>query len=612
MLTARRVFVLALFAMISAKALLALLSLARPSNPIDFLRPVDDAYITHRYARNAGAGLGLVYNEGERVEGGTSVALIALLAPFAAFGVKRVDLVAVAISLLAQAGVVAIAWRHTTHARKRPPGEPEAFVATFLALSATSLVWAWAGMETAPMALCLLAALMGHLDEQHLGRWPLKSALATVAAGLFHPDGMLIAPVLGLSWLVPFNRDRAARGVFYGAIVVALFGGYWLWRWSYFGQLMPNTFYAKVGGSGAALLHAGLTYLRVAWFGTLVPIAFAALFADRAWRLSTRGRAWVAIAPAALAFLVAPNALMAVAALLIAVIAVTRPKPVRNLPRLVWLALGLAALHGLYIVRVGGDFYPFHRFFFAEFAPVTLAFWHLGRARTDDVEMETTDPKPLAAKAFARAAGLVLVLNVFAYFYTFQGLIHRDLQRVVRHFADVGRELGEHTPPDATIATLPIGAVGFFSERSIHDMMGLVEPNIAKMELDMTKGVVGHQKYDHAYSLSTRPEIVMVLPSAYERTPDGFAKWVHENALEPVQYRIYEEPRLRQDYRLVSLPVGETLVAFGFLRADLVGDTGYAAFTPLDDSAVAAAFSTPDKARTHPLHGKSFGIWSFK
>src|SRR5262245_51389143 len=33
---------------------------------------VDDAYISYRYARNLARGIGLVYNEGERIEGYTN------------------------------------------------------------------------------------------------------------------------------------------------------------------------------------------------------------------------------------------------------------------------------------------------------------------------------------------------------------------------------------------------------------------------------------------------------------------------------------------------------------------------------------------------------------
>src|SRR5262245_42468042 len=41
---------------------------------------VDDAYISFRYARNLAHGLGLVYNEGERIEGYTNFLWTVLLA----------------------------------------------------------------------------------------------------------------------------------------------------------------------------------------------------------------------------------------------------------------------------------------------------------------------------------------------------------------------------------------------------------------------------------------------------------------------------------------------------------------------------------------------------
>ena len=51
---------------------------------------VDDAYISLRYLRQWGAGNGLVFNPGERVEGFSNPLWLAVLAPFERFGADPV------------------------------------------------------------------------------------------------------------------------------------------------------------------------------------------------------------------------------------------------------------------------------------------------------------------------------------------------------------------------------------------------------------------------------------------------------------------------------------------------------------------------------------------
>jgi hypothetical protein len=39
-----------------------------------------------------------------------------------------------------------------------------------------------------------------------------------------------------------------------------------------------------------------------------------------------------------------------------------------------------------------------------------------------------------------------------------------------------GRWLARHTPPDARVAALEVGTIGFYSDRHVHDLLGLVSP----------------------------------------------------------------------------------------------------------------------------------------
>ncbi len=608
-----KVFFLALAVLLVAKAALIVFSGGSPQSGLNFLRPVDDAYISHRYAANLAEGRGLVYNIGERVEGGTTFSFIALLSFFGFLGINRLDIVAVIFGLLATATLAMLVWRFMQSRRDGPAQWPDKFIFGYLCVGVTALVWSWSGMETPILALIIFAAFLSHLREIKDNRLPIFSALFTVLAGLTHPEAILVATVLGMSWLIPFSKKRCALGVLYGAIVVALFGGYWLWRWRYFGHLMPNTFYAKAAGGGLDMAKSGLIYVRVALFSALFPIILAA-FAHASFR--SRGK--LIFAGIAVMFFVLIFQNMALFACMGMLIwwALKNRDVVKKQPRWVWLFASYTFVHLAVVIKVGGDFYPFHRFIWPVLPLCLLVIWKFWRDAADRQDKATTDDEQAPVKSpaisVAKLVLIIMAINLWSYTYTFQGFIHSELQRVVKNFAEVGKSMRKSMPADATVATLPIGALGYFSKLRIHDMMGLVDKHIAHIDMDSERGIIGHSKFDHAYTLNTRPEAVVVLPSLYKDSEKGFKKWIDENALAPTQYRIYEQPALREEYRLVKLPVKKGWVAFGFLRKDLVGNTFYSAFHPMSFEQTEAAFKTPERAASHPLHGKTFGIWSFK
>jgi len=63
----------------------------------------------------------------------------------------------------------------------------------------------------------------------------------------------------------------------------------------------------------------------------------------------------------------------------------------------------------------------------------------------------------------------------------------RDFSRDVQScYLDLGYQLAAMTPPDAVVAALDIGAIGFASDRRVVDLMGLVSPEI--LDLGRTMG----------------------------------------------------------------------------------------------------------------------------
>jgi hypothetical protein len=76
------------------------------------------------------------------------------------------------------------------------------------------------------------------------------------------------------------------------------------------------------------------------------------------------------------------------------------------------------------------------------------------------------------------ANGALLAVKVRPYATTFTHGIEEC-------FTGTGRWLRDNTPPDAVVAALDIGAVGYASERRIMDLAGLVSPEVCSLGRDM-------------------------------------------------------------------------------------------------------------------------------
>lgn len=201
----------------------------------------DDAYIEYRYATNAAHGHGLVYNIGDPpVEGFTSFLWTVLLivpallhVPLLLFGK-----LAGAASLLGCIAVVA--------ALVRARGGDERAVALarwLVATNASLVVWAQSGMEPVQTALAVTACAY----FLQLRRHGLAMLLAALAAAT-RPECHVV--LFGAAAVVVWRRAPVPA-----IVAIVLVGAIHLWRWRYFGGLVPNTALVK---GGRLVLPAGL------------------------------------------------------------------------------------------------------------------------------------------------------------------------------------------------------------------------------------------------------------------------------------------------------------------------------------------------------------------
>jgi arabinofuranosyltransferase len=210
----------------------------------------DDAFISFRYARNLIEGHGLVFNPGEQVEGYTNFLwVLELAAVWKVFGL-RPEIASLALSALCTAGtlvVTALLALGTPFHRWRWLAAWGALV--LLVSNRSFAVWTTGGLETRQFTLLVvLAVWLLSLCPTHRSA-PLLASFALAAAEYTRPEGLMIGG-LCLLWYVGdawAHRRLTLRGVLaLGLPFTLLVGGHFLWRHAYYGDWLPNTYYAKV------------------------------------------------------------------------------------------------------------------------------------------------------------------------------------------------------------------------------------------------------------------------------------------------------------------------------------------------------------------------------
>lgn len=226
-------------------------------------RPLDDSYITYRYARNISTGAGFVYNPGEFVQGTTTPLYTLLLALLAVpFGADTLPNISFGIALIADVINVVLLFRIARHLLKQ---DLPAFVLALVFLFQPFRInVAVGGMETSLFLTMLLAAY----DRYLIGNQVYAAAVLCALAMLIRIDGVLaVGPIfLHALWK---NRWAAIRAGLLGALILL---PWFLWATWYFGNPIPFSIYAKTlayqSYTASATLLLILTFVGT---GTLGP-----------------------------------------------------------------------------------------------------------------------------------------------------------------------------------------------------------------------------------------------------------------------------------------------------------------------------------------------------
>ena len=252
----------------------------------------DDAFVSFRYVRNLVEGHGLVFNHGEYVEGYSNFLwVLELAALWRTFGL-RPEHTAPWLSVACTGGTLAaMLWWVA-----RLPGLPHRGLVGWMALglvssSATFAVWtSGGGLETRQFTFCIVLAVVGLTLYPERRRVLLGVSLSLAAAALTRPEGPLFAAGC-FGWYAMQRRvatgqwrpDWRAAASLAGPFVVLVAGQY-LWRYGYYDEWLPNTYYAK---HVRPWYEAGWRYVVAAALETglylLLPLAGLAL--GKGWQV---------------------------------------------------------------------------------------------------------------------------------------------------------------------------------------------------------------------------------------------------------------------------------------------------------------------------------------
>jgi hypothetical protein len=471
----------------------------------------DDAYITYRYARNLALGRGFVFNIGDPVLG-TTTPLYALLLAGLSLIWSDIPVLSHYIGVLAWALCVPVIYGIGRIGSHETVGIA---AAAFIALN--PLILGVLGMETALYVLLVLLAF--YLYLKGLSTW---AAVCAGLAFLTRWDGILVIGVLLFAEMLKHRERFLKMCLVCAAIIVP-----WLvYSCATFGSIFPNTFWAKMGQGW----NEGLGGDEIGTFGRGMLLTAKSAYAEN--RL----------------FLLLPVFWV------IGLFSVFYLR-VKWWPILLWTAAYTVGYFALGLLR-----FPWY------YPPLVPGLALLAAQGIESVaQFVTCRLKQRAGQFVVAATFCVLCLIPHG-----DWLIKSRRTQMNTHSASyvkVGQWLQAHTPPDSSVALLEIGIIGFYSDRTVIDTMGLVSPEmvghlenwlqtlqfavnyywpdyVVTLERTAWSYLVHEQWFEEAYVLETKIENNddPVAPMSIYRRRSGFP---------PNEFALNTRPQLQLDQTFV-------------------------------------------------------------
>jgi len=346
--------------------------------------------------------------------------------------------------------------------------------------------WSMSGLETPLFILfCLLSVwafyetLSAGLRDRNSARlsWAVPLGVALIGVAMTRPDGLILAfAVVAVAVLAIWHTPQHRTVLMYlFGVAMAVFaigyGIYFAWRLWYYGQLLPNTFYVKVG-SGTEQIRRGIVY---AWdMLNLTPFHIPLVIGVTA-SIIYPWRQWLI------------RSIMSTS---------------QHLTKL--LLLTFILLYSLYLIYIGGDTFGI-RMAMVVVATCAILADHATICLLSQI------------KSSIRRSGVYLILIIPLLILALSSIVFYD-QTTQVNWKRLGIWLRDNAPPDSVIAVDAAGAIPYFSGLRSIDMFGLNDRHIAHIVVPtMGSGKPGHEKYDARY--------------VYAQNPDWIASWIKRDGM---------------------------------------------------------------------------------
>ncbi len=474
----------------------------------------EDALISFRFARNLAGGHGLVWNIGEPpVEGYTNFLWVILLAIAMKLDLEP-GLVAQVLGTAATAWLMLEVYRLSRTVHGDGAGLLGLVAPALLAVSGPVATWATSGMETNLFTCFVTAAVVHYVAGLRRQRLGMAVPFLLLLAGLTRPEGVLVFLLFWGHTVYRLGKeqertDERRRFLAWTAVFAGPGLAYFLWRYSLFGFLLPNTFYAK-GGGGVHQAERGVSYLILFARVYLLP---AALLLP-AWAVVRLWGRWGTERQPEREARVTGDA---------------RGEVSRATGASWSLPVGLVVVpYLLYVVYVGGDYMAMFRFLVPVLPLLYFVVQEALRAISRGagrggrvflwawlVCMLAYTAFPSLTRAQMRALGVpawaVDLYRKPAWMHGYADGVNLERWHAAR-LTLLGKFFGRYArSPQDSVLTNAIGAISYYSGIRVYGEHGLVDTHIAHLDIPgLGRGLPGHEKGDYAYSLLKRPTFIMV------------------------------------------------------------------------------------------------------
>jgi arabinofuranosyltransferase len=449
----------------------------------------DDAMISMRYAWNFSHGLGLVWNQGERIQGYSNL-LMTLLMSLATLIFSK-PIAPLVIQILGMGFMLAIAYISMKIADYILPDEDHklhrlgrvlAFLCALLYYPLT--YWSLMGMETGLLTLLLLSSI---LFTFHYTRNRDFSSLLLVSeflglAFLTRNDSIVFAiPIwIYIIWetyaSAPKARGKVSRKLLAAISLYFIFIiGQLIFQYRYYGEILPNTYTLKLTGMPLLTrIGNGVGFIKpflMEIIFILVPAGMELIF-DFGKR------------------------------------------------KLLLFSIVLSAIG--YQVYVGGDAMNYWRMMSPAMPLLVILF--ISAAKATILAISNTQafnayflrtpifPRKYVTEILITSLILIGLLSANIRFLPEISLLTKPFRtQPTINNVNVAILLGQLTTKDATIGVMAAGTVSYFTDRRAIDFLGKSDRYIAHLPPDLSgriawagmTSVPGHNKYDLNYSIKT-------------------------------------------------------------------------------------------------------------